>query len=204
MSNARRRSLPAGVVFVLLVLAQCALPQTTQGYQLPDTCQTKCYDGAQEIPCPQPGEDFYGQDAQYQGPQPAYRDNGDGTVTDLNTGLMWQQGDDQNDYIRTWRQALDYCTGLDLASHSDWRLPTRWRLPSRRELISLVDYSIPDPGPTIDTRYFPGCRSDYYWSSSTYATYSSIAWLVHFGDGDVYTQHKSSYNYSVRCVRSGP
>jgi hypothetical protein len=56
-----------------------------------DTGQEKCYDNSREIICPEPGEAFYGQDAQNQGIQPAYQDNGDGTVTDLNTGLLWQQ-----------------------------------------------------------------------------------------------------------------
>lgn len=60
-------------------------------YLLPDTGQTKCYDNYQEIPCPNLGELFHGQDANYQGAQPAYRNNGDGTVTDLVTGLIWQQ-----------------------------------------------------------------------------------------------------------------
>ena len=36
-------------------------------------------------------EDFYGQDASYESTQMSYQDNGDGTVTDLNTGLMWMQ-----------------------------------------------------------------------------------------------------------------
>ncbi len=199
MSDALRRSLPAGVVFILLVLAQCVLPQTTDGYRLPDTGQTKCYDDEKEIPCPNPGEAFYGQDAQYEGPQMAYLDNGDGTVTDLNTGLIWQQGDDQNDSSRRpWQEAVDYCADLHLASHSDWRLPTC------RELMSLVDYSIPYPGSTINTGYFPSCRSDDYWSSTTEADIPvSGAWRVNFEYGHV---HGVNWNYGsgyVRCVRSG-
>ena len=57
-------------------------------YKLPDTGINKCYDAEKEIPCPKPGQPFYGQDTQYDGSQPAYRDNGDGTVTELNTSLM--------------------------------------------------------------------------------------------------------------------
>jgi hypothetical protein len=62
-----------------------------QSYTVVDTGQTKCYDNYREIAPPGPGQPFYGQDAQHQGNPPAYRDNGDGTVTDLNTGLMWVQ-----------------------------------------------------------------------------------------------------------------
>ena len=51
------------------------------GGTLPDTGQTKCYDdvGNKIIPCPSPGEDFYGQDANYRGLDPSYADNGNGT-----------------------------------------------------------------------------------------------------------------------------
>ncbi|MCP3996042.1 MAG: hypothetical protein GY722_13420, partial [bacterium] len=57
-------------------------------YSIVDTDQTWCFSDAEAIQC---GDDFVGQDAQYEGLQPAYQDNGDGTVTDLNTGLMWIQ-----------------------------------------------------------------------------------------------------------------
>jgi hypothetical protein len=58
--------------------------------------------------------------------------NGDGTVTDLDTGLMWQQSDSGNTY--TWKDGLAYCTSLDLAGYADWRMP------NSRELQSLVNY----------------------------------------------------------------
>jgi hypothetical protein len=47
-----------------------------------------------------------------------------------------------------------------------------WRLPTIKELAYLVDYSIPYPGPTINTAYFPNTVSSYYWSSTTYANYT--------------------------------
>ena len=55
------------------------------------TGQNQCYDNAHAIAVPQPGQPFYGQDAQHPGHAPAYRDNSDGTVSDLVTGLMWVQ-----------------------------------------------------------------------------------------------------------------
>jgi hypothetical protein len=60
-------------------------------YVVVDTGQGKCYNNELETTCPQPGEPLFGQDAQYAGIQPRYLDNGDGTVTDLNAGLMWQK-----------------------------------------------------------------------------------------------------------------
>ncbi|MCD6517950.1 MAG: hypothetical protein J7L72_11125 [Candidatus Aminicenantes bacterium] len=56
-------------------------------YTVVDTGQKKCYDNFKEISCPKPGQPFYGQDAQYKGHQPHYIDNGNGTITDVNTGL---------------------------------------------------------------------------------------------------------------------
>jgi len=60
-----------------------------------DTGQSRCYNNSTEISCPEPGNPFYGQDAQYEGIVPSYRDNGDGTITDLNTGLMWSKAVDK-------------------------------------------------------------------------------------------------------------
>jgi hypothetical protein len=186
------------VAFVLGV--GVCLPYRTapaQAYQLPDTGQTKCYDNRREIPCPKTGEPFYGQDGNYRGPQPAYRDNSDGTVTDLNTGLMWQQGDGQNDVYRNWQGAVDYCSALDLGGHTDWHLPTI------NELISLVDVGIAIPGPAINTTYFPECRSDWYWSGNTVVYNPDVGWGVGFDDGNVLNPVKGA-TLNVRCVRGEP
>jgi len=78
--------------FILLSLAASwASAAAPLSYVVVDTGQNRCYDQSREIACPAKGAPFFGQDAQFQGVQPAYRDNGDGTVSDLNTGLMWQQ-----------------------------------------------------------------------------------------------------------------
>jgi hypothetical protein len=58
-------------------------------------------------------------------------DNGDGTVTDLASGLMWQQSDSGSGM--RWEDALAYAEGLSLAGHDDWRLP------NAKELQSIVD-----------------------------------------------------------------
>ena len=60
-----------------------------------DTGQLRCYDNSRETLYPKPGQPLYGQDAQYEGNAPSYRDNGDGTVTDLVTGLMWSKAVDK-------------------------------------------------------------------------------------------------------------
>lgn len=96
-------------------------------------------------------------------------DNGDGTITDNATDLMWQQADDGNS--RDWENSLSYCENLTLAGHSDWRLP------NAKELHSLLDYTrCPDvtSSPAIDPLF--SCTSfnnpdgnpnyGYYWTNS--------------------------------------
>jgi len=116
--------------------------------------------------------------------------NGDGTVTDNVTGLMWQREADNQG--RTWEAALAYCEDLGLAGHQDWRLP------DIKELRSIVDNT--RYVPAIDTAAFPGTNSSGYWSSSTSASNTNGAWGVGFGNGYVYSNGKASTG-DVRCVR---
>lgn len=166
------------------------------GYVLPDTGQTQCYNNnyGGEIDCPKRGEQFFGQDGNYDGPPLSYRDNGDGTVTDRNTGLMWQQDDAHNARTYSWQRARNYCEILNLARHTDWRLPAIGELAS---LINIGKYN-----PAIDTTYFPGCLSDYYWSGTPYSPRADYAWGAYFSMGNVGYGSKR-YAYYVRCVRGG-
>ncbi len=98
-------------------------------YQVVDTNQTWCFSGDEVIEC---GDEFSGQDAQYEGVQPSYQDNGDGTVTDLNTGLMWiQDAGDKTYYV----DAMEELETYTFAGYDDWRLPTI------KELYSLAQFS---------------------------------------------------------------
>jgi hypothetical protein len=120
----------------------------------------------------------------------SYTDNGNGTVTDQVTGLMWQQAVPAGSY--TWEQATAYCPTLTLASHGDWRLP------KRIELVSIVDFG--RSSPAIDTTYFPSTPSGWFWSSSPLAGPWSSGWGVNFYFGQTYDNHVS-YTGFVRCVR---
>ncbi len=120
--------------------------------------------------------------------------NSDGTVTDTETSLMWQQ---ETAGGRDWEASLNYCESLNLAGYDDWRLP------NRNELQSIVDYTNYNPA-IDDTTAFPDTQSSNYWSSTTYAADNVIAWHVNFynryvGVGD---SVKTSPFY-VRAVRSG-
>ena len=122
-----------------------------------------------------------------------FTDNGDGTVTDSNTGLMWQQGEAGS---MNWEDAITCCEGLSLAGYTDWRLP------NIKELESITDDSLYNPA--IDTNYFPDVYTSSYWSSTTHAGDSSDAWCVYFYDGSVSCgDSDKSDTYYVRCVRGG-
>ncbi len=106
------------------------------GYSLVGTDQGLCYDDQASLSCPASGEAYHGQDAQYDGVQPSYQDNGDGTVTDLVTGLMWQQDPGEKMSRDEGWEGAEQCT---LAGYEDWRLP------SIKELYSLILFSGTDP-----------------------------------------------------------
>jgi hypothetical protein len=135
----------------------------------------------------------------------AFIDNGDGTVTDMETGLTWQQDDDS--IIRTWEEALTYCENLELPAGQ-----TDWRLPNIKELRSIIDNT--SYSPAIDPDYFPNTNFGDYWSSTHGWTYShhdsmyipSGAWSISFStddhDGFVNKAPVSNDTYA-RCVRGG-
>lgn len=146
-----RRTLTTSAAILTLTAASLALPQISEDAPV-DTGQVRCYSDTTEITFPAAGQAFRGQDALNVGVLPCYRDNGDGTVTDLNTGLMWQQ--DPGPTKLTKDQAAAGAAPFSLAGYSDWRLPTI------KELYSLILFS-GNTGlsealstPYLDTDYF--------------------------------------------------
>jgi len=124
-------------------------------YPIVDTGQERCYDNAREITYPRSREPFFGQDAQYQGNQPAYRDNGDGTISDLVTGLMWQKNPGPK---KTFEKAVASASVCRVGGHDDWRLP------SIKELYSLILFSGADidPHATDTSDLMPFINDDYF------------------------------------------
>jgi hypothetical protein len=118
--------------------------------------------------------------------------NGDGTVTDSSSGLMWQQEDDN--VFRTWEEAIAYCENLVLppSKYSDWRLPNIREL---RTIVAKGKYN-----PSIDTTAFPNTNSSGYWSSREGS--ATLAWYVTFYEGAETNDFKTREFY-VRCVRGG-
>ena len=124
----------------------------------------------------------------------AFADNNDGTVSDLNTGLMWKK--DEGPELN-WEEAMAYCQALDLAGCRDWRLPTI------REIASTMDLSFKDGG-WFHKQFFPGTKTaplGFYWSSTTYG--DTFGWGVNFQFGyDGYYAGKKEGKYPFRPVRT--
>jgi len=156
---------------LILLFGIQTFAQNNLSYPIVDTDQQTSYNNLTEIPQPNAGEVFYGQDAQYDGFQPSYQDNGDGTVTDLVTGLMWQKspdmdGDGDIDYEdkMSYSEAMAEAENFNLAGYTDWRLP------SIKEMYSLIVFSGIDPSgyegstegltPFIDTAFFDFAYGD--------------------------------------------
>jgi len=129
--------------------------------------------------------------------------NGDGTVSDNTTGLMWRQcslGQDWKDgscigqaTVLSWTEALKAAQLDDFAGYMDWRLPNKNELGSLIEERCVV--------PAINEAVFPATPTTFFWSSSPYAGVGTGAWSIDFGYG-VITPTEKSGKINVRLVRN--
>ena len=155
----------------------------------------------------------------------SYQDNGDGTITDLNTGLMWEKksldGSDHDatktfvwsspvtDTVWDWIDAIntEVGNGIGFAGYNDWRLP------NVKELQSIIDYGRFNPSvdPVFNNHVSPGCTvltcsatvpTGIYWTSTTGAENPLSAWVLLFFEGFVTGAVKSESHF-VRAVRGG-
>jgi hypothetical protein len=180
------------------------------GYVLVDTAQTAFYSSTGKTEEQKAGDDFFGQDANHIQNMPDYTNNGDGTVTDHITGLMWQQDPGEK---MTWQEAVENLKTFRLAGYDDWRLPTI------KELYSLIQFNgstgtdEESAIPYIDTDYFVfsyGDETGERFIDSQYATstiYESdtmngnaTMFGVNFADGRIkgYPVSKEFYVMYVR------
>ena len=187
----------------------------TSGWWAParvgETGQVTCWDAAGTvIPCAGTG-----QDGDKRGgvawPIPRFVDNGDGTVTDMLTGLVWLRN--ANCFgEHTWVNALADANGLasGACGLTDGSVAGDWRLPSRFELESLLDLEYIGPALSnaagtaqwTEGDAFSGVQSSRCWSSSSYASSPEYAWYVHLNDGSASPSTKPG-SYYVWPVRAG-
>jgi hypothetical protein len=193
------------------------IEELVMNYVIVDTGQTTFFDNQKEVLL---DKSFNGQDASFDGNQPSYIDNGDGTITDLNTGLMWQQGFYKSDY----NDAESISMSASIGGYDDWRVPTI------KELYSLILFTgnqgmgspesktPPDDAvPFIDTNYFEfeyPSENRYidaqYITSTEYVSYTmnnaETFFGVNFADGRIkgyplFDPKQSDDRYYLRLVR---
>lgn len=152
--------------FILTGALLGVLPYTlAQSFQktikrLPDTGQTTSYTNT-------PGED-----SDYNINPPYFLNNGNGTITDTVTGLMWQQVDGGE---MTFDKAVLYANDLVLGGYSDWRIPTIL------ELNSLLNHD--KNNPALNTTFFTATSAQYWWSGQKQVNDANKAWCANAGGG---------------------
>jgi hypothetical protein len=137
-------------------------------------------------------------------PNPRFTNNGNGTVRDNLTGLIWLQN-------ATCLGQQDWATALSAANTlnsgecdlTDGSVAGDWRLPNVRELPSLFDYGQVDPALPNGHPFTAVNLGEHYWTSTTYVADPSIAWMGYLGTGHVYGASKTGY-LNVWAVRGGP
>ncbi|MBL7831453.1 MAG: DUF1566 domain-containing protein [Saprospiraceae bacterium] len=152
-------------IFIFLTLSYfiqnvSAQPVVKSMLRLPDTGVNKSY------------TDTFGEDADFTINQPYFINNGNGTVTDSVTGLIWQQTDGGE---MTIENAIIYCNNLILAGYSDWRLP------SAQEAFSILNHQYTNPA--MDENVFTTTLAQYWWTSESQVNDSNKIWATNSGGG---------------------
>ncbi len=169
------------------VFVGSASPATNTGWsmlKLPDTGQSNRYTST------------FGQDADYTINPPSFTDNGDGTVTDNVTGLIWQKADGGE---MTWSNAVLYAQTNRVGGQSDWRLPTS------HEAFSILNHGRVNPA--LDTNFFTLSTAQYWWTADSQVADATRVWAINAGGGiGAHRQTETlsaggTNRYHVRCVR---
>ncbi|UTV28947.1 DUF1566 domain-containing protein [Photobacterium atrarenae] len=186
-----------------------------------DSGLNQCFEQSpQPIPCPSRHQPFTGQDAQYTAPASQYIDNGDGTIIDQTTGLMWQK----SYTLVTLAQAEAAAKEAMLGGYPDWRLP------NAKELFSLVNFSgqyrenpynsieaAADAMPFIDTAYFDFQYPASHNLNAIFATrtrlsggkitHGDVVYTVNFASGQLKAypvEPSQNRRFYIRLVRGNP
>lgn len=178
--------------------------------ELPETGQTKCYNSSGiEINCAGSGQDGKWR-AGVEWPDPRFKDNGDGTITDNLTGLIWLINANCAGIKRTWDKAISDVASLNSAGimngnncgdkSNSGSHQTDWRLPNINELESLINVGLDQTSAWLRSNGFEDVQDFSYWSSTNYNS-TSGKWLVNFSSNYISYVPKSD-EYFVLPVRS--
>jgi len=122
-----------------------------------------------------------------------FKDNGNGTITDTKTGLIWQQEPiSQNG---CWEDAIANAKKNRLAGYSNWRLPT---IAELRVLISGADRK--NKAEWLNLQGFKNVQPNWFWSSSEKDR--NYSWYIYMRTGDIHAFLKVYGPYSAIYVRS--
>ena len=133
-----------------------------------------------------------------------FTDNGDGTVTDNQSSLVWLK--DVNCFgVNKWSKAMNLAKRLKNGQCGlhDGSVAMQWRLPSKEEWNTLIDKSARNPALPVGYPFIGVWSSGYYWSSTSDAADTSDAWLANLYNGSVILYGKTSYDGYVWPVRDG-
>ena len=148
------------ISFILITTFSFGQSVTKTMSLLPDTGQNLSYTTT------------FGEDNDYNINVPSYTNNGNGTITDNITGLMWQQVDGGEMIIEN---ATNYCDNLALGGFSDWRLP------SPMESFSILNHQ--NNNPAMNTTFFTASLAEYWWTNTYQAGDNTKVWCTNAGGG---------------------
>lgn len=148
------------IFFFLLLSIQVSAQTFKTMIRLPDTGMNTSYTNT------------FGEDNDYNLNIPTFINNGDGTITDTITGLMWQSLDGGEMKIEN---AITYCDTLTLGGFTNWRLPTA------QESFSILNMQ--NVNPALNTTYFPNNNAEYWWTSERQANDTNKIWVTNAGGG---------------------
>lgn len=124
-------------------------------------------------------------------------DNGDGTVSDNTTGLMWAKDGNglgcNSGGLLSFANAITWANGLSFAGHTDWRMPTI------REAHTIINFS--GFNPPVYNPPFVNMKPETYWTSTPHPLWSANGYYISYFDGRTTSQDKANALY-VMAVRT--
>jgi len=141
--------------------------------------------------------------ARLQGENP-FKDNGNGTITDKRTNLIWQK--QPGPKSMEWKDAKKYAEKLRLAGNRNWRLPTidEFKALLKGHLFENVfNDNVDAPYKMLEKSGFKNIGRKFFWSSTNNQRDDDFAWIVQMGEGGINVADKDlNYNHYALCVRN--